>query len=66
MRVCSEPYELTPESITNAQVHLTNYSVNKDSAKFRGAASSEYDPDEDAGDASVRIGGGGRTGRMMA
>lgn len=34
-------------------MHLTNYAVNKTSAKFRGAASGGYNPDEDQADVSA-------------
>lgn len=59
MRVCTELYEPpSPANIDNACMHLTNYAVNKTSAKFRGAYSGGYDPEEDAAHASVRMDNG--------
>ena len=52
--MCTESYEApTPDNIDNACMHLTNYAVNKTSAKFRGAVSGGYNPEEDQADVSA-------------
>ncbi len=48
MRICTEPYQAPDaRNLGNARMHLTNYAINKDSDKFRAAASNGYSPDED-------------------
>jgi hypothetical protein len=49
VRVCTETYQAPEETnLSNLQMHLTNYAVNKTSGKFKSRYSAGFSPEEDA------------------
>eukprot|EP00730_Choanoeca_flexa_P002813 TRINITY_DN11186_c0_g1_i4.p1 TRINITY_DN11186_c0_g1~~TRINITY_DN11186_c0_g1_i4.p1 ORF type:complete len:829 (+),score=182.05 TRINITY_DN11186_c0_g1_i4:65-2488(+) len=49
VRVCTQAYQSPHvDNLTNLQMHLTNYAVNKGSAAFKSTYSAGFSPEEDA------------------